>query len=121
MGKLRCELVAADQQQQLGSRTEKPVLGFPPRTADDLRPLMARPPALRVSPDRQVTSSDIDCLKEAFALFDCDRDGEISVEELGKVRRCTAQSSHPPQPQPLLLSSIRLSFRKTSLWDGEKH
>merc|ERR1712037_146733 len=39
----------------------------------------------RVSPDRQVTSSDIDCLKEAFALFDCDRDGEISVEELGKV------------------------------------
>ena len=47
--------------------------------------LMARPPALRVSPDRQVTASDIDCLKEAFALFDCDRDGEISVEELGKV------------------------------------
>ena len=46
---------------------------------------MARPPALRVSPDRQVTASDIDCLKEAFALFDCDRDGEISVEELGKV------------------------------------
>merc|ERR1712018_894541 len=62
------------------------VLGFPPRPADDLRlPLMARPPALRVSPDRQVTASDIDCLKEAFALFDCDRDGEISVEELGKV------------------------------------
>ena len=53
--------------------------------------LMARPPALRVSPDRQVTASDIDCLKEAFALFDCDRDGEISVEELGKVG--TAQSS----------------------------
>ena len=46
---------------------------------------MARPPALRVSPDRQVTASDIDCLKEAFALFDCDRDGEITVEELGKV------------------------------------
>ena len=52
---------------------------------------MARPPALRVSPDRQVTASDIDCLKEAFALFDCDRDGEISVEELGKV----GQLSHP--------------------------
>merc|ERR1712198_89930 len=62
------------------------VLGFPPPKADDLLP-MARPPALRVSPDRQVTASDIDCLKEAFALFDCDRDGEISVEELGKVMR----------------------------------
>ena len=52
---------------------------------------MARPPALRVSPDRQVTASDIDCLKEAFALFDCDRDGEISVEELGKVRKASQQ------------------------------
>merc|ERR1711974_156176 len=62
------------------------VLGFPPLKADDLLP-MARPPALRVIPDRQGTASDIDCLKEAFALFDCDRDGEISVEELGKVMR----------------------------------
>merc|ERR1712112_802614 len=41
----------------------------------------------RVSPDRQVTASDIDCLKEAFKLFDCDRDGEITVGELGKVMR----------------------------------
>ena len=24
-------------------------------------------------------------LQEAFALFDCDRDGEITVQELGKV------------------------------------
>ena len=60
---------------------------------------MARPPALRVSPDRQVTASDIDCLKEAFALFDCDRDGEITVEELGKVSGASAISSsyHPFQ------------------------
>ena len=79
--------------------------------ADDLRlPLMARPPALRVSPDRQVTASDIDCLKEAFALFDCDRDGEISVEELGKVGTTLAW--------PLLCSSIRLHFLKTSVWGG---
>merc|ERR1712088_1020693 len=41
----------------------------------------------RLSPDRQVTLQDIDCLKEAFKLFDCDRDGEITVEELGKVMR----------------------------------
>jgi len=41
----------------------------------------------RLSPDRQITAQDIDCLKEAFALFDSDRDGEITVEELGKVMR----------------------------------
>ena len=46
---------------------------------------MARRPD-RLSPDRQITEQDIDCLKEAFALFDCDRDGEITMEELGKVR-----------------------------------
>ena len=45
---------------------------------------MARRPD-RLSPDRQITEQDIDCLKEAFALFDCDRDGEITMEELGKV------------------------------------
>ena len=28
----------------------------------------------------------MECLKEAFALFDRDRDGEISTEELGKVK-----------------------------------
>merc|ERR1712165_528191 len=47
---------------------------------------MAKRPE-RLSPDRQITMQDIDCLKEAFALFDCDRDGEITVEELGKVMR----------------------------------
>jgi len=41
----------------------------------------------RLTPDRQVTAQDIKCLKEAFKLFDCDRDGEITVEELGKVMR----------------------------------
>ena len=40
----------------------------------------------RLSPDRQLSREDIDCLKEAFKLFDCDRDGVITVEELGKVR-----------------------------------
>ena len=88
MGKLRCGggTSAASSWLVSWAGWGWPVLGFPPLCADDLRlPLMARPPALRVSPDRQVTASDIDCLKEAFALFDCDRDGEISVEELGKV------------------------------------
>ena len=39
----------------------------------------------RLSPDRQLSRQDIDCLKEAFKLFDCDRDGVITVDELGKV------------------------------------
>ena len=38
------------------------------------------------SPDRHITVKDMECLKEAFALFDRDRDGEINTDELGKVR-----------------------------------
>merc|ERR1712106_909380 len=37
--------------------------------------------------DRQLTHQDIDCLKEAFALFDNDRNGEITTDELGKILR----------------------------------
>jgi len=39
------------------------------------------------SPDRHISVKEMECLKEAFALFDRDRDGEISTEELGKVMR----------------------------------
>ena len=39
----------------------------------------------RVSLDRQITAKDLDCLREAFALFDTDRKDEITTEELGKV------------------------------------
>jgi len=41
----------------------------------------------RGSMDRQLTHQDIDCLKEAFALFDNDRNGEITTDELGKILR----------------------------------
>ena len=37
------------------------------------------------SPDCHITSKEMDCLKEAFSLFDRDRDGEIDKEELEKV------------------------------------
>ena len=37
------------------------------------------------SPNSHITAKDMECLKEAFALFDRDRDGEINTEELGKV------------------------------------
>ena len=40
------------------------------------------------SPDRHLTDKEMECLKEAFTLFDRDRDGEISTEELGMVRLC---------------------------------
>ena len=39
----------------------------------------------RVSLDRQITAKDLDCLREAFALFDTDRKDDITTEELGKV------------------------------------
>ena len=35
--------------------------------------------------DRQITIQDVECLKEAFALFDADRKEAITSEELGKV------------------------------------
>ena len=35
--------------------------------------------------DRQITIQDVECLKEAFSLFDPNRKEEITPEELGKV------------------------------------
>ena len=41
--------------------------------------------------DRQITAQDLDCLREAFALFDADRQEEITTPELGTVRECFSQ------------------------------
>ncbi len=35
----------------------------------------------------KLTDAELDCLKEAFSLFDADHDGEITVGELGRVMR----------------------------------
>ena len=35
--------------------------------------------------EAKLAATDLECLKEAFALFDRDRDGEINTHELGKV------------------------------------
>ena len=35
--------------------------------------------------DRQITIQDVHCLKEAFALFDIDREEQITAVELGQV------------------------------------
>ena len=47
---------------------------------------MAGPQGKTRSLDRQITTQDIDCLREAFALFDANRKDEITTQELGKVR-----------------------------------
>ena len=53
-------------------------------------PLIGRQRAILISdwssPDKHIGAKEMECLKEAFALFDRDRDGEISTEELGKVK-----------------------------------
>ena len=35
----------------------------------------------------KLSDMELDCLKEAFSLFDADHDGEITVGELGRVMR----------------------------------
>ena len=46
---------------------------------------MAGPHGKTRSLDRQITTQDIDCLREAFALFDVNRKDEIITQELGKA------------------------------------
>merc|ERR1719201_1917170 len=35
----------------------------------------------------KLSDQELDCLKEAFSLFDADHDGEITINELGRVMR----------------------------------
>ena len=46
---------------------------------------MASTPSKGRSLDRQITTQDVDCLREAFALFDNQRKEVITAVELGKV------------------------------------
>ena len=41
--------------------------------------------AIMASKDTKLAVTDLECLKEAFSLFNQDRDGEINTEELGNV------------------------------------
>ena len=41
--------------------------------------------AIMASKDTKLAVTHLECLKEAFALFDRDRDDEINTEELGNV------------------------------------
>ena len=68
------------------------------------------------SPDRHIKAAEMECLKEAFALFDRDRDGEISTEELGKVGVTVDLTGWQPgsdwifqlNPEYLQFSNVRL-------------
>ena len=41
-----------------------------------------------------ITREDKECLKDAFALFDADKDGEITTEELAKVKQENRKKSY---------------------------
>ena len=44
------------------------------------------------SVDRQITIQDVECLREAFSLFDPNRKDVITPEELGKVKKQVEQT-----------------------------
>lgn len=50
-------------------------------------PGLAASESFSCSDPTKLTDSELDCLKEAFSLFDADHDGEITVQELGRVMR----------------------------------
>jgi len=50
-------------------------------------PHLSSSESFSASDPSKLTDSELDCLKEAFSLFDADHDGEITVHELGRVMR----------------------------------
>lgn len=52
-----------------------------------LEGMMAHSESFSTTDPSALTDSELDCLKEAFSLFDADHDGEITVHELGRVMR----------------------------------
>ncbi len=46
-----------------------------------------RSESFSTSDPTKLSDAELDCLKEAFSLFDADHDGEITVGELGRVMR----------------------------------
>ena len=50
-------------------------------------PMLPTSDSFSCSDPAKLSDSELDCLKEAFSLFDADHDGEITVHELGRVMR----------------------------------
>ncbi len=51
---------------------------------DSFMAMMAHSESFSTTDPSNLTDQELDCLKEAFSLFDADHDGEITVYELGK-------------------------------------
>merc|ERR1711879_1106807 len=54
---------------------------------DSFMAMMAHSESFSTTDPSNLTDQELDCLKEAFSLFDADHDGEITVGELGRVMR----------------------------------
>merc|ERR1712029_531902 len=50
-------------------------------------PHLSSSESFSASDPSKLTDSELDCLKEAFSMFDADHDGEITVHELGDMIR----------------------------------
>ena len=51
---------------------------------DSFMAMMAHSESFSTTDPSNLTDQELDCLKEAFSLFDADHDGEITVYELGR-------------------------------------
>jgi len=60
-------------------------------------------------PLMQITRDDTECLRDAFALFDADDDGEITTEELAKI-----MNHHGFYPSPEELNTMVGNVDKNS-------
>jgi len=58
-----------------------------PQVTLDSSGVMAHSESFSTTDPSNLTDGELDCLKEAFSLFDADHDGEITVHELGRVMR----------------------------------
>ena len=70
----------------------------------------------------KLSDQELDCLKEAFSLFDADHDGEITINELGRVMR--NHGLNPTDDELRGISKIYCHYRRPtrkSLRYGTNH
>ena len=58
----------------------------------------------------KLSDQELDCLKEAFSLFDADHDGEITINELGRVMR--NHGLNPTDDELRGISKIHFHYRR---------
>ena len=72
--------------------------------------MMAHSESFSTTDPSNLTDSELDCLKEAFSLFDADHDGEITVGELGRVMRNHGLNPTGTDDSPSLIRNLFLVF-----------